>query len=226
MKATGMFPSNLRPMPLKRHRDPFSNPDWFFELKHDGFRALALIERGRCRLVSRNGNNFSAFAGLSDAIPKELNTDAAVLDGEIVCLDGSGKSQFNELLFRRGEPRFYAFDLLWCEGKDLRFDGLHERKRQLRALISKRGHLLYCDHIEQHGERLFEFVCANDLEGIVCKPKNSPYQFTETKTYWLKLKNREYTQALGREDLFARGTKKPAQPDWNGCTIACAELEL
>lgn len=159
-----MFPNNLRPMPLKRHRKPFSNPDWLFELKHDGFRCLAFIENGRCRLVSRNANEFHSFDILAKAIPTELRSKSAVLDGEIVCLDKKGRSQFEELLFRRGEPRFYAFDLLWFEGKDLRFDGLHERKRQLKALIQSGNRLLYCDHIEQHGERLFEFACKRDLE--------------------------------------------------------------
>src|SRR4051794_30199011 len=145
-----MFPNNLKPMPLKRRPDAFSHPDWLYELKHDGFRALAFVENGRCRLISRNGNAFSAFASLNESIPRELNAAAAVLDGEIVCLDREGKSQFNELLFRRGEPRFFAFDLLWCDGKDLRFDGLHERKRQLKALIRGTEPLLFCDHIEQH----------------------------------------------------------------------------
>jgi ATP-dependent DNA ligase len=79
-------------------------------------------------------NAFNFFGGLCAGISQELNCTAAVLDGEIVALDESGPNQFNELLFRRGEPRFYAFDLLWCEGKDLRFDGLQERKRKLRGL--------------------------------------------------------------------------------------------
>lgn len=213
-------------MTLKRHREPFSHPDWFFELKHDGFRALAFVQSGKCRLVSRNGNDFSSFVSLCAVIPEELRASAAVLDGEIVCLDKKGRSQFNELLFRRGEPRFYAFDLLWCEGKDLRFDGLQERKRQLKALIQNGSYLLYCDHIEQHGERLFELACQKDLEGIVAKPKNSPYQFSDTETYWLKLKNPNYSQALGRDDIFTPGKKKEPQPDWNCCALAVAEIEM
>jgi bifunctional non-homologous end joining protein LigD len=55
-----MFPDNLRPMPLKRHKEPFLHPDWLFELKHDGFRALAFVQNGGCRLVSRNGNELRA----------------------------------------------------------------------------------------------------------------------------------------------------------------------
>jgi bifunctional non-homologous end joining protein LigD len=99
--------------------------------------------------VSRNDNEFKSFLSLTLALPKELKANTAVLDGEVVCLDGEGKSQFSELLFHRGEPRFYAFDLLWSDGKDLRFDALHERKRQLKAIIRGSEHLLYCDHIEQ-----------------------------------------------------------------------------
>lgn len=141
----------------------------------------------------------------------------------MVCLDDQGRSQFNDLLFRRGEPRFYAFDLLWCDGKDLRFDGWHERKRQLKSLIHSKAWLLYCDHIEEHGERLFEIACQMDLEGIVAKPKNSPYQFSEAERCWLKLKNPNYTQALGRDDLFVP-LEKPVEPDWTACTIACVEF--
>jgi ATP-dependent DNA ligase len=108
----------------------------------------------------------------------------------------------------------------------LRFDRLHERKRQLKALIRGTERLLYCDHIEQHGEKLFKFACENDLEGMVAKPRNSPYQFTQTQTYWLKVKNREYSQQFGRDDLFAPAEKKRPQTDWSSCVIACAELKL
>jgi bifunctional non-homologous end joining protein LigD len=224
-----VFPNNLKPMPLQRHRKPFSHPDWVFEIKHDGFRALALVVNGKCRLVSRNGNPFSSFKVLASYIPTELNCERAVLDGEIVCLDEQGRSQFEELLFRRGEPRFFAFDLLYCEGKDLRFDALSERKRQLRALVTaERDRLLFCDHIEERGEDLFRFVCEHDLEGMVAKPKNSPYLFSESETHWLKIRNQEYSQWNGREELF-----NPARPEeaieidgWAGCTLACAEAEL
>jgi len=213
-------------MPLRRHRDPFSHRDFVFELKHDGFRALAFVQNGTCRLVSRNGNDFKSFTVLNETIPKELKAKSAVLDGEIVCLDADGRSQFNEMLFRRGEPRFFAFDLLWCEGKDLRYDGLHDRKRQLRALIRGRERLLYCDHIEEYGKKLFDLTCELDLEGIVAKPRNSPYQFTESQTHWLKIKNPDYTQAIGRDELFTRTEKGAPQPDWSGCVLACAEAEL
>jgi hypothetical protein len=113
-----MFPNNLWPMPLKRHRVPFSKPDWIYEIKHDGFRALAFVQDGSCRLVSRNGKDFRSFGTLTAAIPKHLKVESAVLDGEIVCLDEQGRSQFNELLFRRGVGPRGQFQNSW-EGPHL-----------------------------------------------------------------------------------------------------------
>src|SRR5262249_50086003 len=143
----------FQPMPLGRARAAFSDSDWIYEIKWDGFRALAYVENGVCRLVSRNGNDFKSFPGLTAAIPDELRADAAVLDGEIVCLDLYGKSQFEDLLFRRGEARFQAFDLLWCDGEDLRYSSLIERKARLRAITPNRGAwLMYSGHVERQGE--------------------------------------------------------------------------
>jgi bifunctional non-homologous end joining protein LigD len=100
-------------------REPFSHPEWLFEVKWDGFRALAYVNDGECRSISRNGNQFKLFPALAESLPAELRARSAVLDGEIVSLDRHGKTQFKDLLSRRGEPRFYAFDLLWCDGEDL-----------------------------------------------------------------------------------------------------------
>ena len=94
-------------MPLGRAREPFSPPEWLYEIKWDGFRALAYVEKGVCRLVSRNGNQFKSFPALANSLPAELRARSAVLDGEIVALDRRGKTQFKDLLFGRGEPRFY-----------------------------------------------------------------------------------------------------------------------
>jgi hypothetical protein len=91
--------------------EPFSDPAWLFELKYDGFRALAHISNGDCTLISRNGNAFRSFESLRAAIPGDLTPQQAVIDGEIVCLDAQGRSRFTDLLFRRGEPCFVAFVL-------------------------------------------------------------------------------------------------------------------
>lgn len=88
---------------------------------------------------------------------KLLRVHDAVLDGEIVCLDAQGHSMFKELLYRRGEPIFYAFDLLWLNGVDLRQFPLIERKHRLRKLIrpAHRTHILYAQHVDGRGIELF-----------------------------------------------------------------------
>jgi bifunctional non-homologous end joining protein LigD len=96
-------------------------------------------------------------------------TKSAVLDGEVVCLDADGHPQFRELLFHRSEPCFFAFDMLFCEGKDLRLITLVDRKAELRRTLAtapKTSRIRYADHVETKGSGLFELVCERDLEGI------------------------------------------------------------
>jgi bifunctional non-homologous end joining protein LigD len=119
-------------------RQPFDHPDFLFELKHDGFRALAHISDGNCELISRKRNAYKSFQSLRDNLAK-LKVKNAVIDGELVCLDAEGRSIFNELLFRRGCPVFYAFDLLYLNGRDLRQLPLIQRKEKLREVIDKSG---------------------------------------------------------------------------------------
>src|SRR5438105_8419086 len=141
----------FQPMPLSRRPRPFNHPEWLFELKYDGFRALARIKRGQCELISRNGHPFSSFAELGKSIALALpHLQDAVLDGEIVCLDRRGRPQFNDLLFKRGQPCFFAFDLLYADGKDCRRDSLVERKAALRHMIHRLpadSPVRFADHI-------------------------------------------------------------------------------
>jgi bifunctional non-homologous end joining protein LigD len=193
-------------MRLSRRPKPFDSEDFLFELKHDGFRGLAFVEKHECRLVSRRGHSFKKFGELCKAIAGSLRAKTAVLDGEIVSLDGSGLSVFHNLMFGRADSDcfFYAFDLLFLNGKDLRELPLSQRKQRLRKLIpSKNSRLLYVDHIDSRGCALFEAACRMDLEGIVAKRKSSPYRATEKPSpYWIKVKNPRYSQAEGREELF------------------------
>jgi len=124
-------------MPLLKRRTAFDDPNWFFELKYDGFRAVARVDRGRTQLISRNGNTFGSFQKLQQSIGTSLRKDSAVLDCEIVCLDRKGKSRFNDLLFRRGDPCFFAFDLLFVNEQDLRTAQLCDRKHELRRLLAR-----------------------------------------------------------------------------------------
>jgi bifunctional non-homologous end joining protein LigD len=195
-----------RPQPLIRIPAPFDHADWLYELKHDGFRALAFVERSTCRLVSRRGHEFSHWSELCDEIARSVGARRAVLDGEVVCLRPDGNADFNALLFRRDRPFFYSFDLLALNGKDLRGKPLAERKERLRDLMpsrESRSRLRYVDHVEGQGSRLYEAVCRADAEGIVAKWKRGRYHADGVTTSWVKVKNSAYTQMIGRHELFA-----------------------
>src|SRR5438045_1729025 len=128
----------FQPMPLLKRAAPFDDPDWIYELKMDGFRALAVIEHGRAQLLSRNGHPFASFSALAESISDSLPNVRAVIDGEICSLDRRGRPQFKNLLFHRGNPPcFFAFDLLIHDGKDLRTEGLLDRKQELRRLLAR-----------------------------------------------------------------------------------------
>jgi len=216
---------HFHPVPVGLSPRPFSHPDWIYEIKWDGFRALAYLEDKQCRLISRNGNEFKSFPALNLALPQECHAQNAVLDGEIVCLDKTGNSQFKDLLFRRGDPRYCAFDLLFSNGEDLRYLPLADRKHRLRGLIPSNGErLLYCDHVEGMGEELFHLVCQRDLEGIVAKRKFDPY-LLDRSVSWLKIRNRSYSQFVGREELFERERHKEPIAGWHSCVIACADSD-
>ncbi len=196
-------------MALFRRPDIFSHPDWIFEITHDGFRGLAYVEGEHARLLSRRGNAYKSFGELSSWIGRHLKVENAVLDGEIACLDSEGRSQFNELLYRRGDPYFYAFDILWLNGRDLRDLPLIERKQILREVVpSAPSRVLYRDHIEEHGPQIFDFACQNDLEGVVAKWKFGSYLPNSNATTWIKIKNPAYSQMEGRAEQFDRQQKR------------------
>ena len=110
---------NFQPMPLQRRSLPFDDPDWIYELKMDGFRALAIVKHGRAQLISRNGHPFASFSALAESIAAALPNARAVIDGEICSLDRRGRRQFKNLLFRRGNPPcFFGFArLAICKSK-------------------------------------------------------------------------------------------------------------
>jgi len=211
-------------MPLLRRPLPFDHPEFLFELKYDGFRSLGVIHNSRAEFVSRTRNSFKSFETLRKQL-KSPYQGKTVLDGEIVCLDKRGKPQFRDLLFHRCEPCFFAFDLLMSDGKDLRTEKLTDRKQELRRLLSKvpDSRMRYADHVEQYGTALFQRVCKLDLEGIVAKHTLAPY--TTERTTWFKIKNRNYSQMAGREELFERERHHEPVAGWHSCELACAEVE-
>jgi bifunctional non-homologous end joining protein LigD len=103
---------------------------------------------------------------------------------------------------RRGPFCFYAFDLLWLDGTDLRSLALSRRKALLRKLLPRKAHAIrYVEHVA-NGTDLFRVICDRDMEGVVAKQASAHY--TPEATTWVKIKNREYSQAVGRHDFFDR----------------------
>jgi bifunctional non-homologous end joining protein LigD len=180
--------------------EPFDHPDWLFEVKYDGFRAMAYIQGGKANLISRKGNAYESFAPLRAHLAT-LRHDV-ILDGEITLVDGDGRPQFYDLLRRRGEPIFYAFDCLWLDGRDLRSLPLIVRKGILEGIVPTDSPLLYASHVEGSGVDLYRLVCEKDLEGIVCKHKLSAYGSDELP--WIKVLNPNYSQREGRRELFEK----------------------
>jgi bifunctional non-homologous end joining protein LigD len=148
-----------------------------------------------------------------------------VIDGEIVCVDKRGKPQFRDLLFHRGTPCFFAFDLPMSEGKDLRTERLIDRKQELRRILA--GHsasrMRYAEHIERRGVALFHCICQLDLEGIVVKLSHGPYVGEKERTTWFKVRNSNYSQWEGREELFEREGHSEPTPGWHSCDLACVQ---
>src|SRR5438552_10631819 len=147
----------FQPMPLRRRKSAFNHSDFIFEVKWDGFRALAVIEHGRTQLISRNGHRFSSFADLEKLISAGLPDTRAVIDGEICSLDKNGRPQFKDLLFHRGNyPCFLAFDLLMTYGKDCRREHLLDRKQELRRVLSgSDARIQIVDYVDVYGYTLF-----------------------------------------------------------------------
>jgi bifunctional non-homologous end joining protein LigD len=193
-------------MTLTRIAAPFDHADFLYEWKADGFRCLAYIAEGRCDLVSRRKYSYKSFDSLKTALAKLKATDA-ILDGEIVCLDREGRSQFNQLLYRRGEPVFYCFDLLWLNGQDMRRHPLIERKKRLHKLIagSRCERIIYAQHIAKHGTALYQEICERDLEGIVAKRRDGVYS---SVGQWFKVLNPTYSQHEGRHEKFTAFKKR------------------
>jgi bifunctional non-homologous end joining protein LigD len=191
----------ITPIVLKRRIVPFDNDAWIFDLKYDGFRALLEIDGSGARLVSRNRNRFRHLDALVMALAKRLRVSDAILDGEVICVDETGRPIFLDLL-RRKEPCLVAFDLLWLNGEDLRPLPLVERKKRLKRLMRRRSNHLIAEamSVEGRGKALMAAVEEHDLEGIVAKRKSDPYR---RGVNWWKIKNPAYSQSDdGRGELL------------------------
>ncbi|HEY3331930.1 MAG TPA: DNA ligase D [Capsulimonadaceae bacterium] len=192
------MPTEIHPMLAVLVDKPFSDPDWIYEIKWDGYRAVCFIENGKSRLVSRNQLDFTPKYPSLATLPTFVHANNAIIDGEIVALDEHGQPHFQLLqnishirstksVADHGDIVYEAFDLLWLNGRDLRNEPLTERKRLLREIVFGGGPIRYCDHVESDGDGFFKAVSAQGLEGMIAKRADSKYVARRDPS-WLKVK--------------------------------------
>ena len=207
-RKTGM-PSMINPMLATLVDRPFSDPDWIFETKWDGVRAICFITKGSARFVSRNQIEMTAQYPELAEIAKQVKASEAILDGEVVALDEHGVSRF-QLLQRRlgrkneGEIRklasttrlaYYAFDVLYLDGFDLTRCALVDRKDTLERILKSARNIRYSDHIIGAGDQLYAEIVKVPLEGMIAKRAISPY-VQRRSSDWLKIKTIQQTEVV------------------------------
>jgi bifunctional non-homologous end joining protein LigD len=193
------MPQDIQPMLATLVDEPFTNEEWQFELKLDGYRALAYVKSGKADLRSRNNNPFNKkFERVHEALTQwKIN---AVVDGEIAVLNEEGHPDFNSIQQwekkKSGQLVFYVFDLLWLEGWNVMNEPLHLRREIIKELIPESGIIRWSDHIDAVGKDFFDIARQNNLEGIIAKKKDSLYVPGARAKTWLKIKTEQRHEAI------------------------------
>jgi bifunctional non-homologous end joining protein LigD len=205
------MPRNISPMLATPAAEPFDHPDWLFEVKWDGYRAIAEIEKGKVRLYSRNKLAFEKrYAPIVQAL-EHLGHDA-VLDGEVVVLDPTGKPRFQLLQeyqkAKKGTPVYQVFDLLYLDGHDLQKLPLVRRKELLSQVLNGLPNVRLSEHITEQGVAFFDAVSRKGLEGIVAKDGRSRYQQGVRSRSWLKFKTQLRQEAVIGGFTEGQGARK------------------
>ncbi len=198
-----------RPMLATLATEVPTGPDWLFEVKWDGYRALAYVGHGEVRLVSRTGNDLTKrFPNVAGELARATKSPALVLDGEVCALDEQGRPSFSAMQQARpGTPIVYeVFDLLEVEGEVLVDRQLRDRRRRLQGLLDGRNRTVRLSETFEDGEALYRAAREQGLEGIVAKRADSPYRQGKRTRDWLKIKTHGrqefvivgYTRGQGR----------------------------
>ncbi|HEY6159945.1 MAG TPA: non-homologous end-joining DNA ligase, partial [Bacteroidia bacterium] len=178
---------------------PFDHKDWIYELKWDGYRAIAETGARPVRLYSRNGNSFNASYPIVVQELQRLKLDA-ILDGEIVVLDENGKPDFQLLQNYPGDTqhpiRYYAFDILFYKGENVCSRPLLGRKELLKKVLKENEVVRYADHIEERGTAFFRETEKMGMEGIIAKKADSEYLPGIRTSEWLKIKHHRTIEAV------------------------------
>ena len=214
------LPDFVPPMLATAVDKPFSDDNWLYEMKLDGYRVEAVVRDGRVRLWTRNKQDAARyFPDLAEAKPTWINATTAIVDGEVVALNDEGLPDFSLLQDRtgmrgfaskRGERRprghaeadevpeerpkaqlaYFLFDLIYLDGQSLVDVPLEERKKLLRISLREHATVLYAKHIVGDGEDFYAAAGKQGLEGIVAKLRRSRYEPGQRSKSWLKIKIR------------------------------------
>ncbi len=203
------MPTVINPMLATLVDKPFSDPDWLFETKWDGVRAVCFVRNGKAGFVSRNQIEMTTQYPELANIAESISSSDAILDGEIVALDQGGVSRFQLLQRRLGRKNsgeiarlasntwivYYVFDLLYLDGNDLTACKLLDRKTTLERILRPSKNVRYSDHIIGEGKKLFEKVAQVPLEGMIAKRLVSKYVQRRSKD-WLKIKTIQQSEVV------------------------------
>jgi bifunctional non-homologous end joining protein LigD len=201
-----------RPMLATQAEQVPHGDDWRYEVKFDGYRAVAYVRSGDCTLVSRNDHDLTGrFEQVAKEVVKATRSPNAVLDGEITRVDEAGRSSFSELQQGSGALVYFVFDLLELDGLPLVDLPLVERKQRLRKLLDGRNRSVVFSEDFDDGDALFVVAQERGLEGVLAKRASSTYKEGKRTRDWLKVKTENndefvvagYTRGEGRRaDTF------------------------
>jgi bifunctional non-homologous end joining protein LigD len=215
------MPTIIHPMLATLVDDPFSDPDWIFETKWDGFRSVCFVRNGKAQFVSRNQIEMTPQYPELINVARQLDAKEAILDGEIVALDEHGMPRFQllqprvgrkgglEALRGKGQILYFVFDLLYLDGYDLTACSVVERKAKLAEILRPSTFIKLSEHVEAEGEAFFREIEKFHLEGMIAKRAKSKY-LQKRSSDWLKVKTimrsevvvGGYTQPRGTRSYF------------------------
>ncbi|ANH81613.1 DNA ligase D [Niabella ginsenosidivorans] len=211
LSGTRKYTRYIKPMlaSLKKDNQPFSDKDWVFEIKWDGYRAIAELT-DHFRLYSRNGLNFEKrYAPVAEALKKQQHE--MILDGEIVAYNDKGMPNFQALQLYQEQPGtplvYQVFDLLYLNGHSTELLTLLERKELLKKALKQNDIIKYCDHVVQDGTRFFKELVKADLEGMIAKKADSTYTEGRRSTEWLKIKYHNIEEVVIAGYTAPRGSR-------------------
>ncbi|MBA3648406.1 MAG: DNA ligase D [Chitinophagales bacterium] len=198
-KKKSSMPVDIKPMLATLVDQPFDDPDWIFEVKWDGYRALAYLNNGKAELRSRNNHSFNdKFYPVYNAM--KTWSIKAVIDGEIAVINEKGLAEFqllqNWTTDKNGELIYYAFDILWLNGIDLMSLPLTERRNILSQIMPEHHSIRLSENFETSGTEFFAAAEKLGIEGIIAKKADSEYVPNNRTKNWLKIKSGKRHEAI------------------------------